>query len=327
MNKFRFVCLSCLLAIPALTGCGSGGGLNLTGGSVPIGGRAATGIALSPDSSPVANAVVAVQTLQTGVTLQTTQTDDNGRFSLSSLPVDKDILVVVNQPPTKRLAIVVSRVRLATNPNQSLDIGSVTALTTLEAEAIGLEQAHASDESENIVSDQSDNLRIEIEAVGYSQDTQSQFINDRTMLSIRAMSLIVPALNSELDAYVLSPNSATGATALRGLLGYLRVGNEQEIHPSFATQSELIAAQISNKTFSINVIVSALKTANVVEVTPDLVQKASQQERANLSGLKRLGNNISVFEAIAIAGDIRSRGGFGLEQEDLNVYLNTLLRN
>ena len=72
-------------------------------------------------------------------------------------------------------------------------------------------------------------------------------------------------------------------------------------------------------------IVSALSAAGVQGATAAEVQAASQQERTNLPALANLGNGITAFEALVIAADLQSHGGFHLGGNVLDQYLQTLL--
>jgi hypothetical protein len=325
MRRSRFLYLLLVLTLIWLGGCG-GGASSLTGGSVPVGGRTVSGVAVLPNGSPVANALVTIKALPSGSVIQKSTTNASGQFTVQGVPTSGDISVVVNQPPSNMLEAVVPRATLADNPNQPLDIGAVTALTTVVAEAIHLEHGPAPEDADSIVSNQQGDLTMEAHDAGYSIATQNQLIDDPNSLMTQALTLIVPTADTELSAFAATPTTDSASTALNGLLGYVRAAHKREIHLSGQVKTALIDAQLSNKVYAPDVIASALQIAGVQQSTAAEVSAASQREHTELPALGSLGNGITAFEALVIAADVNTNGGFQLDQNSLNAFLTQLLK-
>lgn len=323
MRSRILILLLSLCAALTITGCG--GGLTLTGGSVPTGGRAVTGSAVLPGGLPVAAAQVTVKSLPSGNTIQTAVTDSSGKFNLTGISTSSDISIIINQPPSNLLEAVVPRANLAANPGQTLDIGQVTALTTLVAAALHLEHQNAPEDSEHIVSNQEDYLIMQVHDAGYSLDDQKQFVGDPQSLMAQALTLIGPVANIELAAFNAAPGQMTAETALDGLLGYVRAAHDHEFHLSDNIQNGLITAQITGKIYSMEKIAAALQSAGVTNATSVEVSSASQRERAELPALITSNGGITAFEALIITVDLRTNGGFQLDQMKLDRFLNILL--
>jgi hypothetical protein len=325
MHRSAWAVLLIVLCIFWLFGCG-GGAQTLTGGSVPIGGRAVTGVVLLPDGTAAASAQVTVRSLPSGAVIQTSSTDSAGRFTVQGISTANDVSVVVNQPPVNMLEAVVPRSALADHPDRPLDIGSVTAITTVVAAAIHLEHAPAPEDEESIVSNQQGHLMMQAQDAGYSVDTQNQFIRDPSSLMAQALTLILPTANTELAAFAAQPTTDTASSALNGLLGYVRAAHRHEIHLNGGMRTALINAQLAGKVYSPDTIASALNAAGVANATAAAVSAASQRERAELTALSGLGAGISPLEALVIATDDNTHGGFQLDQGGLNRFLVQLLK-
>ena len=325
MHKTCWICVLVIFSVFALAGCG-GGGLGLTGGSVPIGGRAVTGTAVLPDGTAVASAAVAVHALPSGSVIQTSTTDTSGRFTFTGIPTGRDISVVITQPPSNTLEAVVPHATLAANPGTPLDIGAVTALTTVVAAAIHLEHGPAPEDSEGIVANQQMHLMMQVHASHYSIDMQKQFIGDPNSLNAQALTLIVPTANIELAAFAAQPNAETASSALNGLLGYVRAAHKRGIHLSGANRIASIDAQLAGKVYSPDVIAAALRAANVQNATSVQVTSASLREHTELTALANLGAGITPFEALVIAADADTHGGFQLDQRAFDTFLMELLK-
>src|SRR5579871_1662789 len=299
MHKSRSMGLLYMLALCWLAGCG-GVGNSLSGGSVPIGGRTVTGTALLPDSTPAANAIVTIRSLPSGNLVQATTTDSSGRFTLKGVPTNSDMDVIIMQPPSNTLEAIVSLSELTSNPNQPLNIGDINALSTVVAAAIKLEQAPAPEDADSIVFNQVSLLDFQVHDADYSIDTQKQLISDPNSLNAQALALMVPTANSELTAFVTTPNSSTADTALNGLLAYMRCTHARGIHLSKSLRDSLINAQLMGTLYSPDRIASALQAAGVRQVTATEVSAASQRERSQLTALNNLGGGITAFEALVI---------------------------
>ena len=99
-----------------LAGCGGGVATTLTGGSVPIGGRAITATALLPDGTPVANATVTVRSLSSGQVLQTTTTECAGPVTTRRRAVDADLDVTIARPSSNSLELVIPAANIRGSP-------------------------------------------------------------------------------------------------------------------------------------------------------------------------------------------------------------------
>lgn len=325
MNKTSWIRALLLCFAWALAGCG-GGSLGLTGGSVPVGGRAVTGAALLPDGTAAVSATVTARSVPSGSVIQTTTTDAAGRFTLTGIPTSGDLSVVVSQPPNKTLEAVVPRDTLMTNPGQPLDIGAVTALTTVVAAAIHLEHGPAPEDSPGIVANQRQHLEMQVHDAHYSIEQQNQFIGDPNSLNAQALTLIVPTANTELAAYATQPNADTASSALNGLLGYVRAAHKRGLHLTDASRTALINAQLAGKVYTPEAIAAALRTAGVTSATSVQVTSASEREHTELTALTALGAEISPFEALVIAADVDTHGGFQLDQRMFDTFLTELLK-
>lgn len=328
MHKAYTLALLSLLGLLLLgiqAGCGGGAGLALSGGSVPIGGRSVSGTVLLPNETPVVNAPVTLLTLPSGQVIQTTTTNSSGQFTAKGVPTTNDVEIVVNQPPSNMLSTVISQSTLAANPGQPLNVGDINAYTTVVAEAIQLEQAPAPEDTSSIVFNQQGDLSNEVYGQNYSVQTLQQLISNPNSLMAQALTLMVPSADTELTTYVTNPNQNTAATALNGLLGYLRAVHGCQFHLIGSLRFSLISAQLTNTVYTPDAIAAALNAAGVPGVTSAQVLAASQRERTNITALSTLGNGITPFEALVIGADIQSNGGFHLSGGALNRYLMTLL--
>lgn len=317
-----------------LTGCGGNIASTLSGGSVPIGGRVVSGTAVLPNTTPAANATVMVRTLASNTLLQTTTTDAQGHFSIDHVPTNQDILFVVLQPSGNQLQTVVLRTDLAANPTQPLNIGNITAITTVVAAAIKLEQERGPEDNDTIPGTQTPHLSHQAMGQNYSLETQNQMITDPNSLQAQALTLLVPTANTELETFVATPNTDTASTALNGLLSYVRCAHSHPLHLSSTLRNSIITAQLAGTQYSPDAIATALQAAGVSHVTATQVSAASQRERTSLTSLSSLSSpsspsspssGITAFEALVIAADVNVNGGFQLDPNSLNVFLTHLL--
>ena len=309
-----------------LAGCGTA--TTLTGRSVPIGGsRAITAIALLPNGTPVVNAVVTVRSLSSGAVLQTTATDASGRFTTGAVAVDADLDVVVMQPPTNNLELVIPRVGITGQPDQPFDAGQITALSTLVAAAIKLEQAASPEDANRIAANQAPSLTARVHGEGFSEDDQQRFISDPVHLRDQVLTLLGPTANDELLAFAANPTTDTATAALNGLLGNVRAGHGEGAHLPDDLRTALIAAELNRKVYTADAVAAALQASSGQSFTAAQVMQASQKERGDLPALAAYGANISVFEALAIGGDSDPHGGFHRDRNGLSDYLNYLLNH
>jgi hypothetical protein len=328
MVKFCSVAKGIAVALLfCLVGCGGGVGNTLTGGSVPIGGRAITAVAVLPDGSPIANATVTIRALASGAVLQTTATDALGRFTTSAVSAETDLDVVITQPPTNSLELVIPRANLAGHPGQPFDAGQVTALSTLVAAALRLEQAASPEDADRIVANQAPSLTTRVHGQGFSESDQQRFISDPNHLRDQARTVLGPTANDELAAFLASPTTDTATAALNGVLGNIRAGHDQSAHLNDNLRTALINAALSGKQYTADAVAAALQSASGHPVTTAQVTAASQKQRADLPALATAGAGISPFEALAIGGDSDPHGGFHLDQNGLSSYLTYLLNH
>lgn len=314
--------------VPAFLLClaGCGGATSLTGGSVPTGGREITATVLLPNGTPAANATVTVRTLSTGAVLQTATTNATGQFTTPAVPVTADLDVIVTQPPTNTLELVIPHANITGQTNQPFNAGQITALSTLVAAAIKLEQQAAPEDADRIPEDQGPSLTAHVHGQSFSESDQQRFISDPESLHNQALTVLGPTANDELTAFAANPTTDTATAALNGLLGNVRVGHgEGGAHLSSSLQTALISAALSHKQYTAGAVATALQSASEHPVNASQVTDASQKERSDLPALATFGTGISPFEALAIGGDSDPHGGFHLDQNGLNTYLTYLL--
>lgn len=319
-----YLCVA-LAATLALAGCG-GVGQSLTGGSVPIGGRVITGVALLPDGAPVANSTVTVRSVPAGAVLQTGATDATGKFTVGGVPADSDVSVSVSQPPSTNLELIVPGGVMGSGSGTS-DVGTVNALTTVVAACIHLEHGPAPEDAHTIVSNQRQHLNDQVDRGGHSIAEQRQWISDPASLNAQALTLIVPAANTELARFAAAPGADTAVTALNGLLGYVRAAHRREIHLSATLRSGLVTEQLAGKTYPADTVAAALVAAGARGATASQVASASARERTELTALPAVDQAVSPFEALVIAADVDVHGGFQLDQRPLENFLTELLKH
>lgn len=327
MVNFRCVARRmALLLLLCLIGCG-GTGNSLTGGSVPIGSREITATVLLPDGNPVTNATVTVRTLTSGTLLHTTTTNAQGQFTTAAISVAADLDIRVTQPPSNNLELVIPHAAITGQPNQPFDAGQITALSTLVATALRLEQQAAPEDANGIAGNQAPNLYAHVHDQNFSQSDQMRFISDPDSLRNQALMVLRPTADAELAAFLANPTTGTATAALNGVLGNLRVGHGQGAHLSSSLQSALITAALNHKQYTPEAVAAALQATSGQPVDVSQVTAASQQEHLELPSLTAFGTGISPFEALAIGGDSDSHGGFQLDQNGLKNYLTYLLNH
>lgn len=327
MANFRCVIKRTIpLLLLWLAGCG-GIGNSLTGGSVPVGGREITATVVLPNGTPVSNATVTVQTLTSRTVLQTTTTDAQGHFTTKAIPVAADLDITVTQQPSYTLEMVIPHGNITGPTNQPFDAGQITALSTLVAATLRLEQQAAPEDANRIAGNQIDNLNAHVHDQGFSENDQQRFISDPDSLHNHALQVLGPTANTELTAFASDPTTTTATAALNGLLGNVRVGHGQGVHLSDTLQSALITAALNHKLYTATSVAAALQYASGQTVSASQVTQASQKERQELPALASYGTDISPFEALAIGGDSDPHGGFHLDQNSLSAYLTYLLNH
>jgi hypothetical protein len=324
MRRWLTVAAACLVVLPAAYGCG-GGSESLTGGSVPIGGRTVTGLALLPNGAAAANATVTVRSLPAETLLKSTITDNSGAFTVTGVSTSSDLDITVSLPPSNVLEAVVPQSQLA-NGGGTLNIGDITATSSIVAAAIKLEQMNAPEDESDISSNQSENLASAVEGQHFSSDMQDQLIGNRNSMNAQALALMTPVANTELTAMNQSPTQANASAALTGLLGYIRAAHNRNFQVSRDLKQSLIDAEIAPKLYSADAVAQALQQSGLPQATAEQVLAASTRERGVLPALATgSGSGISPFEAFVIAADVSTNGGFQCDQNTLNGFIRTLL--
>jgi hypothetical protein len=308
--------------IACLCGCG-GGGLGISGGSIPVG-RAITGTALLPNSQPVPDGTVSVVTLPAGQVLSTTSTNSSGTFQTANVPSTSDVIVVVKRPSGTTLKTVVSRSTLAANPGTPLNVGQINATTTLVCDAIEQEAGLLSGDTSNIVSNQVGHLKHEADNRHDDEEEQEHQINDDPYRHGHARDLIQTAANSELDDLASNRTTTNANIALGGLIGSVAVLKNSAITPTSGKQTSLVAAQVAGTTYSNATVAAALRAAGVSNANDSAAQNASQKIRRIYPALGRFGTAITPFEAFLIAALPTSQDGFQLDQAHLDTFFTAL---
>ncbi len=321
----KLAILSTPMAILAatLTGCG-GGGLGLTGGSVPIGGRSVSGTAVLPGSVVAANAAVTATVMPSGTSIGSTRTDGSGVFTLHNVPANADVDVVIKPSGGGQLEIVIPRATLGAGGGP-LNIGEVDANSSLVAAALRLEQAPAPEDSDSIVGNQQSILDDQVKNGNFSQQQQNEFVNNPGSLNAQALTLMVPAANASLQALQQNPSQNTASAALNSLLGYLRAAHARDFHMNQGLRQSLLNTATAGTVYTPAQVAAAFQSAGVLGVTPAQVSAASTRERTELTALSTAGGNISALEAMVIAADVSSNGGLQCNQNAITNFLQTLL--
>jgi hypothetical protein len=307
-----------------MIGCG-GIGNSLTGGSVPTGGRNVTGVAVLPNSTPAGNATVEVRSLPAETLLQQAETNSQGQFTVTGIPTGTDIDITISLPPQNVLQVIVPQSTIASGAGPTVNIGSITATTSIVAAAIILEQMNAPQDATGIIANQTMSLTVEVQGRHFSQNMQNQFIGSRTNINAQAASLMGPVANAELTAMNQSLSQTTASSALYGLLGYVRGAHSRDFQMPANLKQSLINAEVAGTEYSANTVANALQQAGVQQVSAQQVMAASAKERTELTALAASGSSISPFEAFVIAADVNTDGGFQCDQNTLNKFLSNLL--
>ena len=317
-----------LLAAPALLTCGllnaCGGGMALTGGSIPTGGRSISGTAILPGSTVAANASVKATMLPNGSQVAVARTDSSGKFVLPNIPGNSDIDILITPASGGRLEIILSKAVLS-GGSGPLNIGSVDANSSLVAAALRLEQAPAPEDSDFIVGNQQPLLDHQVQNGNFSQQQLNQLINDPDSMNAQALALMAPAANASISTLQATPSQINASAALYSLLGYLRAAHTRDFHMSNSIRQSLLNSAAANAVFTPDAVAAALSSAGIGGKTALQVSAASTRERSELTAFSAYGNGISALEALVIAADVNSNGGFQCNQNQINNFLQALL--
>ena len=323
------------LAAAALAGCsgsggGSGGGgdlssLSLSGGSIPTGGGSVKGLAVLPSSQPLTGSSVTVRALATAQTVPATPTfNADGSFVIRGLPVAQDLELVFQQTGGATLKVIVPAALIPAASAQPVDIGTVSALTTVVAQCLEQETLQNPDQEAEIVAGQLGPLTSSLGGEHQDDGQQDQEIHDGNQLTAAAITLIDATTNAELQALASTPSRQTADAALDGLVGRIGGMRGVRVHLSAAQHSALITAQLAGTIDSPAALASDLSSAGAT-VTAGTVAAADATQRNQLTGWADLGPGITSFEALAIATDTTQDGGLTLSQAATDQFLNDLL--
>jgi hypothetical protein len=323
--KFALLGVPAVLAGVLIGGCG-GGSMSLTGGSVPIGGRAITGTAVLPGSIAAANATVTAKALPAGTSISKTRTDGSGGFTLSNIPGNTDIDIVVATGNGGQLEIIVPRSALSGGMGP-LNIGNVDANSSLVAAALRLEQAPAPEDSDSIVGNQQPILDHQVQNGNFSQQQLNQLIYDPDSMNAQALALMAPAANASISTLQATPSQINAGAALNSLLGYLRAAHTREFHMSADVRQSLLNSAAAGTVFTPDQVAAALASAGIGGKSSAQVSAASTRERSELTAFAAYGSGISALEALVLAADVNTNGGFQCNQNQINNFLQALIGN
>jgi hypothetical protein len=262
--------------------------------------------------------------MPTGSSIGNTHTDNSGVFTLHNVPANADVDIIIRPAGGGQLEIVIPRATLGAGGGP-LDIGDVDANSSLVAAALRLEQAPAPEDSDSIVGNQQSILDDQVKNGNFSQQQQNEFINNPGSLNAQALTLMVPAANASLLALQQHPGQSTASAALNSLLGYLRAAHARDFHMNQGLRQTLLNAAASGTVYTPTQVSAAFQSAGIQGVTPAQVTAASTRERTELTGLSTAGGNISALEAMVIAADVNSNGGFQCNQNAITNFLQALL--
>ena len=315
--------ISIFLAL--LAGCGGGGGLSLTGGSIPPG--TVKGLAVLPNAQPVSIASIAAVALGTGANIPVTATiHANGSFSVAGLPTGTDILVTVKDTSGPAVKTLVPHTLLTTG-SPSADLGQIDATTTVVATALARETAKSPARTQDITTGQSGPLTAEIVAENQTPAQQLSEISDNGVLTAVTNNVIQKVASTELTALAAGVNSSNAVRALDGLTGDIQVRRGGNVTVSSSVWTLLITKQVGGSSYTPGALVTALNAIGITTVTEADITAADASQRAQLPGFNAFGTRITPYEAYAIAASPTSAGGLQLTEAQTNAFLTSLLNH
>ncbi len=319
--------ITAFLLLAALAGCsgGSGGGLSLSGGSVPTGGGSIKGLVVLPNSQPLTGATISVQALATGQTVSAVPTlSPDGTFGITGLPTGEDLEVLFQQAGGPTLKVVIPQAQLPAPSSQAVDIGTVNALTTVVAQSLAQEVSQDQTQASQIVSEQLGPLTTSLQGEHQNENDQSAEIADNATLTAAAKTLIMNTANAQLQSFAASPTTASATVALHSLLAEIAKTSGTRIHLVDAQQTALINAQLAGTTYSASALATDV-TAAGTPATASAVTAADGAQRTQLPAWASLGPGIGPFEALSISASPPQAGGFGLTQAGVTQFVSRLL--
>jgi len=304
-----------------LSGCGGGGGgLGLSGGSIPGGGTITGKLAL-PSGGTLTSATTTATNLSTNAAIDVNTTiDGSGKFTITKVPTSTDIGLTFVHGSITLKAIVPSTTVSATS---SVDIGSVDAFTTVSADAIETEIAQGIDDPATVVSTQYAVATATQAASGETIADQNADITDPTSRHNSAEKLIVATANSEMGTVNGKPTIATATAAYDGVLSYITATGGTVTTITDTQRTGLINAQAAKTHYSVAKVAAALSAAGVVTdnqtvAADENIQRKSVPAFANFGGT-------SPMEALAVGACPTTSGGFGLTGSQLSSYIDAIL--
>jgi hypothetical protein len=329
-----------------LAGCGGGGGLSLSGGSIPTGGGGTiTGNLALPSGQPLTSATTTVgvldPTVASGIAANSQRhsnassgystpsassndvsvtIDNSGNFTVSGVPESKDLeLQFTNGTVTLLVVIPASAVTSSTPVN----IGAVNAATTVVAQAVNTDIANNVDTAANIISTQLANFNANQAIAGETQQQQQNDVTNPNARKSSAFKLMVKTADTEIRDVTHSPSNTTGLAVVDGMLAYISAqGGAIETLTSTERQ-QLITLSMAGHVYTDTQVAAAL-TAAGVPTTASAVDQADTTQRSTLHSLASI-QGIPTAEAMAIAGCPSSAGGFGLVPTQFTTFIDALI--
>ncbi len=301
-----------------LTGCG-GGSNSLSGGSVPTGGDTLTGSITLPDGAAVPAATVTACQLSTGDPITVTANASAGSFTVKNVPTTDDIeLTFVNNGNTFR--VIVSQWQLTNST--TVAVGDVTALTTVVAACIDQEVSAGFDQSSSIVATQISTLMYQVTKRDESQQQQQLDLTNPSDLQHDANATMGASANAMLAALASSPSTQTARPALDAILAYIVASGGTVTRPARQETSALVAEQAAITILTPAQVSSDFAAAGVT-VNAAQVSTADQQQQEDLPSWTLFGG-ITPYEALVIAANPTSTGGFQLNSKQLSAFIAAL---
>ena len=213
----------------------------------------------------------------------------------------------------------------AGNPDQSVDLGVVWALTTVAARAIELEIGSRRSEADSIVQAQLATLLQDVQAEHQSDGQQNDEINNPNLLDTNSETVVASAVNEELILAAGHKDRASAELALNGLTGFLQADEGKSVSLDPSVHAAFIAAVLRGQTDTPDRVAAMLNASGASSATAANVTESSLTIRDKLPGLVPFGVGISPYEALAIASGPPDVGGFQLGSASVNTFLTRLL--
>jgi len=312
-----------VLSTMLLGGCGGGGGLSLSGGSIPPG--TIKGFAVLPNAQTVTAAAVTARVISTtqSLTVNTTFNAD-GSFTVKGLPAATDVAVTLQDSAGHILRTIVPHTLIAAGSSTPVNIGNVTAPTTVVATALQAEGFFDPGRVQDVVTGQTAPLTQSVARQNFTQAQQFQIITDTSTLAQTVNTVIKDTANAELTQLAAAKDTATASLAVDGLSGDIRVRRVGSVKISSALRGQLIQKQVAGSSYTAGGLVSILSSIGVT-VTEEAVAAADQSQRTQLPAFNALNARITPFEALAIVTSPTSAGGLQLSDVQTTAFITALV--